>query len=72
MIKNSVIVALICLLVWFGASIIRLEKYHYAASLGMCGELENKLDRIRREECLENAETRTSPIWHLVYGLRIL
>lgn len=69
--KNSTIVLLAATLVWFGAAIVRLEQYHYASMLGMCGAIE-PLTLPKRELCLQKAETRTSPFYHLLYGLELL
>ena len=71
MTKNMVILLLSAMLVWFGTAIVRLENYHYASMLGMCGEVKPLL-LVQREECLMAKQTRTSPIYHLLYGLRIL
>jgi hypothetical protein len=51
------------------SAVVRLEKYHYANSVGFCREVTNVVDRDR---CLSGIETRTNPIWHILYGLRIL
>ncbi len=64
-------ILLMVLLVWFGATIIRLENQNYAMHLGMCGEF-NPADFqsvMERNTCLEEVETRTSPLWHLYYAL---
>ena len=59
------------MLVWFGTAIVRLERYHYASMLGMCGQID-PLRLGKREVCLQKAETRTSPFYHLLYGLGVL
>ena len=71
MAKNLVIVLLAGMLVWFGSAIVRLEQYHYASMLAMCGPID-PLTLGQRESCLQKAETRTSPIYHLLYGLELL
>jgi hypothetical protein len=71
MAKNALIVALAGLLVWFGATIVRLENYRYAASLNMCANFK-AYELAKRDHCLKTAKTRTSPIYHLLYGLRVL
>jgi hypothetical protein len=71
MAKNVLIIGLAAMLVWFGSAIIRLEQYHYASMLGMCGPID-PLTLGQREACLQKAETRTSPIYHLLYGLNVL
>lgn len=58
------------LLVWFGLNIIRLERYNYAAALSMCDA--HRPDRIKIDLCLASTETRTNPLWHLAYGLKVL
>lgn len=70
--KNLAIVILLAMLVWFASAIIRLERYHYAAMLGSCDQHTGELARARREQCLATKETRTNPLWHLAYGLRII
>lgn len=71
MAKNVTIALLAGMLVWFGTAIVRLEQYHYASMLGMCGSLD-PLTLGKREGCLQKAETRTSPFYHLLYGLKLL
>lgn len=71
MAKNLTIALLAGMLVWFGTAIIRLEQYHYASMLGMCGPVD-PMTLGKREQCLQKAETRTSPVYHLLYGLRVL
>lgn len=51
------------------SAVIRLENYHYASSIGFCREVVDVSDR---HKCLSTVETRTNPIWHILYGLRIL
>ncbi|ODP36192.1 hypothetical protein [Sphingomonas turrisvirgatae] len=70
--RNLTIAILLALLLWFGSAIIRLERYRYAAMLGMCDRHSGELRRAKREQCLENTETRTNPLWHLAYGLRLI
>lgn len=69
--KNLTIALLAAILVWFGTAVVRLEQYHYASMLGMCGPID-PLTLVKRELCLQKAETRTSPFYHLLYGLRVL
>lgn len=54
-----------------GRSVIRLEKYHYASLTGACSEQKSNdaFQSIEREKCLNNAETRTHPLWHLFYAV---
>ena len=49
--------------------IIRLENYHYTVQLGFCDQYTNIEDFIKKSECLESTQTRTSPVWHLYYAL---
>lgn len=68
--RTALLIALLLSLaanVWLGKAVVRLEKYHYASMLGSCGEF--SLGSIQREQCLAEAETRTSWAWHLYYGL---
>ncbi len=73
--KDKIIISvLVILLLWFGISIIRLENYHYAVQVGMCENSTEKNElkkHMAKEECLNNTQTRTSPILHLLYGLKI-
>lgn len=71
MAKNLTIVLLAATLVWFGTAIVRLEQYHYASMLGMCGPID-PAGLGNREKCLQETETRTSPFYHLLYGLEVL
>jgi len=70
--KNLAIIALLAMLLWFGSAIIRLERYHYASMLGMCDQHAGLAALVKRDRCIERTETRTSPVYHLIYGLRLL
>jgi hypothetical protein len=70
--ERVVIIVLILLVVWLSSAVIRLENYHYASQVGMCNDYEYPLEWGERDNCLNEKETRTSPIWHLLYGLNIL
>lgn len=74
MVKNGLIFLLLLLLIWFGASIIRLENARYALELEMCGRFDPALPRalIDREDCLKRIQTRTHPIYNLLYGLKLI
>lgn len=73
MTKNVFIAGLVVMVVWFGSAIVRLENYHYASMLGMCGNAEPVgLRIVEREDCLMSTQMRTSPLWHLLYGLQII
>jgi hypothetical protein len=67
--KNILIFALLGLLIWFASVIVRLENYRYANSVGFCSE---HTDLVQKSRCLNETETRTSPLWHLVYALGLL
>ncbi len=76
-IERVIIVILLILLIWFGVSIARLENFHYAVQVGFCDNpIENQKDAFRKtmakEKCLNETQTRTSPLWHLLYGLKVL
>ena len=66
------IVGLTLAVVWLTSAVVRLESYRYANSLDMCSQydINNPLQRVQREGCLENTETRTYWLWHLLYGLQ--
>lgn len=68
--RNLIIMALIALLWWFGAAVVRLENYRYASDMGFCTEHEWPMGMIKRHDCLMATETRTHPLWHLYYGLQ--
>ena len=72
MVKNCIILILSILVVWFSTTIVRLENYHYASLVGMCGQFkaDDPLQTVQRHNCLHSTETRTSFIWHLFYALR--
>lgn len=71
MTKNLIIAVLSLALLWFGASLIRVENQRYALELEMCGTLSPE-NSVKRFECLETIETRTGPFYHLLYGLGVL
>lgn len=65
--------------IWFSFVIIGLEKFHYSTQVGLCSEyiIENskvirKYDETKMYECLSNKQPRTSDLWNLLYGLKIL
>jgi hypothetical protein len=72
--ERALLVMMCGLLVWFSSAIIRLENYHYASQIGMCAEAEHQgpLNLVARDRCLNRQQTRTNPLWHLLYGLRVL
>jgi len=70
--ERIIIILLITLLVWFGLTIVRLENYHYANQVGFCNEYSSLENLLEKDKCLNEKETRTNPIWHLFFGLKIL
>jgi hypothetical protein len=72
--KNALIAVLLLIVLWFGSAIVRLENERYALSLDMCGTLkpEDVSKLTLREDCLRSVETRTSPMYHLLYGLKLI
>lgn len=68
------IVVLLIANVWLASAVARLENYRYANFLGSCTQFSatDPLQRLKRESCLEQSETRTSWAWHLLYGLKVL
>ncbi|QOZ69145.1 hypothetical protein SAMN05192541_109299 [Bradyrhizobium arachidis] len=73
-VMSVVLIVMLAAVAWFGSAVVRLENYHYANFVGLCTQfnIKDPRERIERETCLEQAETRTSWAWHLVYGLKIL
>jgi hypothetical protein len=55
-------------------AVVRLENYRYANFAGFCSEYDitNPVQRIKREDCLENSKTRTQWLCHILYGVKIL
>lgn len=70
--KKIIIIILLFLLVWFGLVIVRLENYHYASQVGFCDEFSGLENLIQKDNCLNDAQTRTNSFWHIIYGLGIL
>lgn len=71
--EKIAILILLALLIWFGSAIVRLENYHYAVQVGFCREFDKTVERYTEmEECLNRTQTRTSPLWHLLYGLKMI
>ena len=70
----AIIAALSLTVVMLGAAVVRLENYRYANFVGMCSEYGtvDPVQRIKREDCLENTQTRTHWIWHILYGVKVL
>ena len=72
--KNISIFLLLLLLLWFGAAIVRLENVRYANETNACPSFDpsQPTSLVERHACLDQVETRTSPFWHLLYGLGLL
>jgi hypothetical protein len=72
MAKNIVIAVLFIWVVVLSATVVRLENFHYASIVGMCPEskADNQLQTMQRHKCLHSTETRTNPLWHLLYAVR--
>lgn len=74
----GLVAALLAILLWtFGNTIVELESYRYANSLGLCqtAGIDYAADaqaRAQREQCLDHADTERSPIAHLLHALRVL
>ena len=64
-----IVVVLVLIIIYQAVQIIRLERYHYASQVGFCQEIE---ELVARDKCLNETETRTSPIYHLLYGLKLM
>jgi len=67
--KNIAIGGLVLIVFLLARAVVRLENFHYASFVGMCGQPADELDRARHHKCLHEQETRTSPSWHLNYAL---
>ena len=72
--ERFTILILIVLLLWFGKAIVGIENERYALLLGSCGEVDVAVAEtvVERGKCLRTVQTRTSPFWHLLYGLGVL
>jgi hypothetical protein len=72
--KLALIALLAIGLVTTTSAVIRLENYRYANFVGMCTDfdIKNPAERIRREDCLHKSQTRSSWMWHILYGLELL
>lgn len=64
MTKNVIIIALLVLVIWFGAVIVRIENERYALSIGACGPT----PATELPDCAR-FPTRTHWWWHLYYAL---
>ena len=68
-----IIALLVIALAFTAASVIRLENYRYANFVGYCADYDSKdpVAHIKREDCLNEKQTRTIWLWHVIYGLNI-
>ena len=68
--KNGMLVLLALTVVGLSAQVIRLEQYHHASFVGMCRDFPEEDPTLvtKRDECLNEAETRTNVLWHLYFG----
>lgn len=65
---NTILIAVLAaLLVWFGSALIRVENERYALFTGLCTFDAKSMEPL--DKCTRNAQTRTSPLWHLYYAL---
>ncbi|MES2027183.1 MAG: hypothetical protein V4448_16660 [Pseudomonadota bacterium] len=71
MIKNIAIAVLLLCVGYLSVTVVRLENFHYASLVGMCPEFKTNdtLQSVKHHSCLHATETRTNPIWHLIYAL---
>ena len=73
--KNvAIVLLLIAIIAWFAMAIVRLENERYAMELGMCGNFDSRHPEMigARRGCLDRVQTRTSPIYNLLYGLKLV
>ena len=54
-------------------AVVRLENYRYANFVGLCDKFDitSPQQRLARDDCLNDAETRTHWLWHILYGTRL-
>jgi hypothetical protein len=69
-----VILLLVAAVVTLAAAVVRLENYRYANFSGLCTQFDitKPLQRTKRDECLNAAQTRTHWFWHVLYGVGLL
>ena len=72
--RNWAIGALTLVIIWFGASIVRLENERFTLELEICGRFDpaNPPSLVARDKCLVKAQTRTHAIYNLLYGLKLI
>lgn len=66
-----VIIVLLGVVVVLAIRVIELENFHYASSVGLCGEFRGGGPEMQEQyhRCLHASQTRTTPLWHLFYAL---
>lgn len=62
-------IALAVLVIWLAISLVRVENERYALSVGMCRDQSTGM---ADPSCLATVESRTSWLWHLLYGMKVL
>jgi hypothetical protein len=69
-----VVVSLVVAVIVLTHAIVRLENYRYANFVGFCTDFDIKdpQQRIKREACLNNTQTRTHWLFHVAYGVGLL
>jgi hypothetical protein len=70
----AVIAGLSVVVLFLGYTVVRLENYRYANSLGHCERFDVKIpqQRLAREQCLNTSVTPRNWFMHLLYGTRLL
>jgi len=67
------ILIFVVIVIWLSSAIARLEAFHYSVQTGGCGEVSaDPVKRMKTLDCLDKEEPRTSPVYDLFYGLRIM
>lgn len=69
MTKTICLLTSVALNIWFAVIIINLENYHYASMVGFCSEFSGADMLVKKEECLNQTESRTHSLWHLYYAV---
>lgn len=71
--KNAIIIALVGLLIWFGAALARVENERYARSLSMCPHITANGVQLGIVDCT-GIETIMPPawLWHIAYASGVL
>ena len=58
------------LVIWLAVALVRVENQRYAMQVGMCKDQTFGIGF--SPTCLKTVETRTSWMWHLLYGMGVL